>query len=92
MSGCRTNRAGNDRPSYVYYGNPEIDPIAAEAAATLDVDRRRDLYHRLLRILRADVPAIWLAQLDDLYGARPGLTWQPRADSLLWLHGTALAG
>jgi peptide/nickel transport system substrate-binding protein len=75
-----------------YYGNSEIDPIADEAAATPDIDRRRGLYHRLLDILRADAPAIWLAQLDDLYGAHPGLTWQPRADGLLWLHGASLIG
>jgi hypothetical protein len=37
------------------------------------------------------VPAIWLAQLDDLHGARADLAWQPRADSLLWLGDAALA-
>jgi peptide/nickel transport system substrate-binding protein len=75
-----------------YYGNPTIDTLAADAAATLDVERRRALYGQLLDILRADVPAIWLAQLDDLYGARPGVSWQPRPDSLLWLHGASIAG
>ncbi len=76
----------------VYYGNPAVDPLAAEAAATLDREQRAALYGQLLRILRDDVPAIWLAQLDDLYGARPGVHWQPRADSLLWLHGAELTG
>jgi len=74
-----------------YYGNPEIDGLAAQAAATLDPEGRRSLYYQVLQILRADVPAIWIAQLDDLYAARAGLTWQPRADSLLWLHGTSQA-
>ncbi|MFN8633080.1 MAG: ABC transporter substrate-binding protein [Chloroflexota bacterium] len=68
-----------------YYGNAEIDPLITEAAATLDRGRREAIYHRVLDILRRDVPAIWLAQLDDLYGARADLDWQPRADSLLWL-------
>jgi peptide/nickel transport system substrate-binding protein len=70
-----------------YYGNPAIDPLAAEAAAEIDPERRRSLYGQLLAILRADVPALWLAQLDDLYALRPGLAWQPRADSLLRLAG-----
>lgn len=70
-----------------YYGNPEIDPLAAEAAATLDPSRRVVLYHSLLSILRRDVPAVWLAQLDDVYGASTSVGWEPRADSLLWLHG-----
>ncbi len=69
-----------------YYGNPAIDPLAVEAAATRDPDRRRALYRQILGILRADVPALLIAQLDDLYALRPQLTWHPRADSLLWLH------
>ena len=69
-----------------YYGNPEIDPLAVQAAAELDADRRQSIYSRILATLRADVPALWLAQLDDLYALRPGVVWQPRADSLLWLR------
>ena len=69
-----------------YYGNAGIDPLAAEAAAEQDPERRRVLYGRILAILRAEAPALWLAQLDDLYALRAGLEWQPRADSLLWLR------
>jgi peptide/nickel transport system substrate-binding protein len=75
-----------------YYGNAEIDPLVTEAATTLDRGQREALYHQMLGILRADVPAIWLAQLDDLYGARPDVDWRPRADSLLWLHDMELGG
>ena len=67
-----------------------LHAVAAEAAAELDPERRRALYHHILATLRADVPALWLAQLDDLYAARPGLDWQPRADSLLWLYDAML--
>jgi peptide/nickel transport system substrate-binding protein len=73
-----------------YYGNPEIDPLAAEAAAELDRERRRMLYQRILALLRSDVPALWLAQLDDLYAVRPGVGWRPRADSLLWARDVEL--
>jgi len=73
-----------------YYGNPEIDGLAERAAASLNPEQRRGLYHQILQILRADVPAIWIAQLDDLYAVRAGVSWRPRADSLLWLHGTSL--
>ena len=72
-----------------YYGNPRIDLMAAEAAAELDVERRARLYGHILATLRADVPALWLAQLDDLYAVRPGIAWQPRADSLLWARDLA---
>jgi peptide/nickel transport system substrate-binding protein len=68
-----------------YYGNPEVDALAARAAATLDAGARVALYRQLLGILRRDVPALWIAQLDDLYALRPGVEWEPRADSLLWM-------
>ena len=78
---------GNDSVfGRAYYGNAEIDPLAAEAAAEVDPERRRALYGRILASLRAAAPALWLAQLDDLYAVRPAMDWQPRADSLLWLR------
>jgi peptide/nickel transport system substrate-binding protein len=73
-----------------YYGNQRIDGLASEAAATLDPTRRRALYTQILTILRDDTPAIWLAQLDDVYALRPQLTWTPRADSLLWMYSGAI--
>lgn len=74
-----------------YYGNPEIGPLAAEAAGALDPNRRRALYARILGILRDDAPALWLAQLPDLYAAR-GLAWDPPADSLLWMYSARREG
>jgi peptide/nickel transport system substrate-binding protein len=69
-----------------YYGNATIDSWAAEAATELAAEHRAALYGSILATLRADVPALWLAQLDDLFALRPGVAWQPRADSLLWLR------
>jgi peptide/nickel transport system substrate-binding protein len=68
-----------------YYGNPEIDGLAARAAAAIDPGARRALYRQVLDTLRQDVAALWIAQLDDVYAARPHVGWEPRADSLLWL-------
>jgi peptide/nickel transport system substrate-binding protein len=80
---------GNSALGRAYYGNPDIDPLAAQAAAEMDHDRRLALYGRILATLRADVPALWLTQLDDLYAVRPNIYWQPRADSLVWLRSSA---
>jgi hypothetical protein len=71
-----------------YYGNPEIDPLAAQAAAEMAPNCRLALYGRILATLRADVSALWLAQLDVLYAVRPSVDWQPREDSLVWLRGS----
>ncbi len=70
-----------------YYGNAEVGVLAEEAAATLDVAARSALYQRILAILRADVPALWIAQLEDVFAVQPQVTWEPRADSLLWMQG-----
>jgi peptide/nickel transport system substrate-binding protein len=75
-----------------YYGSGEVDALAARAAATLDPAARRALYGQILAVLRRDVPALWVAQLDDLYALQPRLSWQPRADSLLWMGAAALTG
>ncbi|MCC7103574.1 MAG: hypothetical protein IT307_00390 [Chloroflexi bacterium] len=76
----------------LYYGSPRIDGLVDEAAATLDQERRRALYGQILAILRQDAPAIWLAQLDDLYGLARGVHWTPRADSLLAMYGARRSG
>jgi peptide/nickel transport system substrate-binding protein len=68
-----------------YYGSAAVDALAATAAATLDPERRRDLYREIVDTLRRDVAALWIAQLDDLYAAGPRVRWQPRADGLLML-------
>lgn len=75
-----------------YYGNAAIDAPIAEAAATLDPARRQALYQQVLATLRDDAPAIWLAQLDDVYAVRPRVQWAPRADSLLWLGAARIVG
>jgi peptide/nickel transport system substrate-binding protein len=73
-----------------YYGNPRIDGLADEAAATLEPDRRRALYSQILAILRSEAPALWIGQLADLYGLNARLDWTPRADGLLWMHQASL--
>ena len=42
--------------NYVQYQNPEVDALTDKAAATIGVDERRALYHRLQEILLEDVP------------------------------------
>jgi peptide/nickel transport system substrate-binding protein len=74
-----------------YLGNQRVDSLAAEAAASLDPERRRQLYGQTLELLRAEAPAIWLAQLSDLYAAQSRLSWTPRTDSLLWMFPASLA-
>jgi len=42
------------------YSNPEVDRLFDEAAASMDVQKRARLYHKVQRILAEELPYIWL--------------------------------
>ncbi|WP_028535558.1 ABC transporter substrate-binding protein [Paludibacterium yongneupense] len=43
------------------YHNPQVDRLTVEANATLDLKRRKQLYHQLYQVLAGDPPVIYLA-------------------------------
>ncbi|MFN8523737.1 MAG: ABC transporter substrate-binding protein [Chloroflexota bacterium] len=73
-----------------YYGSPTIDGPIAEAAATLEPTVRQGRYGAILAQLRADVPAIWLAQLNDLVAYRPPVRGSLASDGLTLLSRIGL--
>ncbi|CAN5624146.1 peptide ABC transporter substrate-binding protein [soil metagenome] len=58
--------------TYTFYSNPEFDEIAAQAAATLDQEVRKDLYAQLVEIFARDRPAI------PLYRSASGRAYNKR--------------
>ncbi len=58
--------------TYSFYSNPEFDRIAAEAASTLDTERRTALYAELVEIFANDRPAI------PLYRSASADAWRDR--------------
>lgn len=75
------------RPGQTYsrYHNPEVADLLLEARYEIDAERRVQLYHEALAIMREDAPFIWLYQMDDIYGIRADVDWEPRSDERIYL-------
>ena len=72
-----------------YYANPALDVLLDEGRATLDVDRRRDIYGRAAAIIKDDAPHLPLLQPPLIYGVDAKLRWSPRTDSMIDLRGAS---
>lgn len=57
----------------VQYSNPEVDKILAEAAATVDRDKRKALYQKQEEIIRHDLPYLPIFQYASVEGTKTGL-------------------
>ncbi len=79
----RGTKAGFGESNVSGYSNPELDRLIELADRTLDPLARRQQLQDAIRILSQDMPYIPLLVPFDLYGARAGLDWQPRVDSLV---------
>lgn len=55
------------------YDNDEFDALAEEAAATPDLEDRKDLINQLQEMISSDVPVITMAYIDGVYAYRPGM-------------------
>ena len=69
-----------------YYANPALDALLDQGRATLDVDRRRDIYRQAAVIIKDEAPHLPLVQPPLIYGMDAKLTWSPRTDSMIDLR------
>lgn len=65
------------------YSNPRLDALIEQSAAVLELRERRALLQRCVGMLTADLYAIPLVVLNDVYGIRHAIAWQPRLDKML---------
>ena len=71
-------------PWWLGYGNENLDRTLNLAQATVDPDRRRQLYRSAYRTLHEDAPWIYLYNQLDRWGLSPRLAdWQPTVDGLI---------
>ena len=71
-------------PWWLGYSNESLDRTLDSAQATVDPDRRRQLYRSAYRTLHADAPWIYLYNQLDRWGLSPRLAdWQPTVDGLI---------
>jgi peptide/nickel transport system substrate-binding protein len=62
------------------YSNPKVDQLANEALATVDDQKRDKLLQEATEVAMADVGLIPLHYQINVWGARKGLKYAPRAD------------
>jgi len=67
------------------YSNPEVDRLMDQARAEMNVDKRKQRYSQLLRLIHDDAPYIFGYQQMDIYGVNNRLKWTPRGDESIRL-------
>ncbi len=65
------------------YSNRKADALIEEAAASLEMTRRRELLKEAMRVVMADLNIIPIAGLYEVYGLREGIRFTPRLDMKL---------
>lgn len=79
----RDEARGYGSTNHSRYSNPHADELIEEAAASLDMTRRRGLLQRAMRVVMADRYLIPVAGLYEVYGVRNGVRFSPRLDRKL---------
>lgn len=71
-------------PWWQGYASPEVDTLIEKAQATVDVARRRDIYHRAYRLIREDAPWIFLYAPTISWGVgQRARGWSASVDGLV---------
>lgn len=65
------------------YSNPRADALIEQAAATLDMTRRRGLLQEAMEVVMADRFLVPVAGLYEVYGASRRVRFEPRLDMKL---------
>jgi peptide/nickel transport system substrate-binding protein len=70
----------------LYYKNERVDALFDLGRGTMDMAKRRHVYHDLARAMVEDATWVFLLQQVDIYASRDRLTWTPRPDQWMPLH------
>jgi peptide/nickel transport system substrate-binding protein len=68
------------------YSNPRVDAALEQALATVDDARREKLLQQATEIAMNDVGIITLYHQENLWAARRGIAYTPRADERTFAH------
>lgn len=62
------------------WSNAEFDKLVEDARTETDVKKREGMYHKAVQIAHDQAAAIFLLNLEDIYGLSKRLEWTPRLD------------
>jgi peptide/nickel transport system substrate-binding protein len=75
------------KPTYSSYGGHKaIEEGIARAVTIVDPKKRLEAWGELQRMVKEEVPWVFLWQQHDLYGVAPWIEWTPRADEKVWMY------
>ncbi len=73
-----------------WYCNPGIQSRYEKAKATIEPDRRAQLYREIQPLIYDEAPIIFMYTQQGIYGVNRRLNWAPRSDEVLWLAKATL--
>ncbi len=68
------------------YSNKEVDKLLDEARATMDPEKRKELYWKLQELLYEEAPVIKAWQQSHIFGVSNRLDWEPWIDNILLMY------
>ncbi len=72
--------------TYSGYDNKVMTNLLTEARFNMNRDDRLRMYHEALELGRKDMIQVPLFQLEDIYGKRVDVQWEPRSDERILLY------
>jgi peptide/nickel transport system substrate-binding protein len=59
----------------VSYQNPLVDALLDEGRTTLDLQKRKEIYHKIHSLIAEDYPAVFIASLSEIIGSNYRIKW-----------------
>lgn len=72
------------------FNTPELDAMVEEAARTVDIQARYDLYGEIQQYIRDQAPYVFLYDQYDIYGVSNRIDWTPWATELIPLMDASI--
>ncbi len=68
-----------------HYSNEELDALLIEGRGSTDIERRREIYHEVARILNEDVPTLFWWSGNQIFGINKSLKGvKPGPNQYIW--------
>lgn len=90
--GNSMNDASNNYTRYLFerakgesdYNNPEVEELLQAAAVNMDPASRLAQFQQVQNIFAEDRPAVYLFQMEGMYGVGAGVEFAPRSDEMFF--------
>lgn len=68
------------------YNNPEVEKLLRAAAQNMNVKEREKQYQQVQQIFTKDRPAVYLYQMEGVYGVGSKVNYKPREDEMYFAN------